>query len=230
MWYRLLLIIFIGLGCSFGSRLGLAPESTGTNESTSSSPVSFSTATPVLALMGQGETSVAGPEQTAATEPSLAARVNGEPILLERYQAHVAQMEQAFNRQESNDNASQMTMTELRQQVLEGLIEQKVIEQQADALGISVSQETVEAEAQRFMAEIGPQAQFETWLADNGLTNAMFLTDLRSQLIASQVFEQVTHNVVEETIEATHRQKQVVFDEWLAQKRAEAVVETYVDP
>lgn len=203
---------------------------TGADESTTASPVSFSTATPVLALSGHDETSGAAPEPTVEIAPPLAARVNGEPILLERYQAHVTQMEQAFNRQDPDGSSNQAAVAELRQQVLEGLIEQKVIEQQAAALGISVSQAAVEAEAQRFMTEFEPHTRFDTWLADNGLTDAMFLIDLRAQLIANRVYEQVTHNVVEETIEATKRQKQAVFDEWLAEKRAEAEVEIYVKP
>ncbi|MCB0164474.1 MAG: SurA N-terminal domain-containing protein [Anaerolineae bacterium] len=206
------------------------PEPTGAGESTNSSPVSFSTTTPMLSLVGQDETQATDTEPTAEPEPALAALVNGEPVLLEHYQARVTQMEQALNRQDPGNGSNQTVMSELRQQVLEGLIEQKVIEQQADALGISVSQETVEAEAQRFIAEFEPRTRFDTWLADNGLTDVMFLTDLRSQLIANQVFEAVTHHVVAETIEATRQQKQAAFDDWLAKKRAEAEVETYVNP
>ena len=208
----------------------MAPESTDEGESAASSLVSFSTATPVLALVGQDGTPAAELEQPAETEPPLAARVNGDPILLESYQSRVAQMEQAFNRQNPNGSSNPATMAELRQQVLEGLIEQTIMEQQADVLGIALSQETVEAEAQRFIAEFEPRSRFDTWLADNGLTSATFLTNLQAQLIANRVFEAVTHDVVEETVEATRQQKQAVFNDWLAQKRAEAEVEIYVNP
>jgi parvulin-like peptidyl-prolyl isomerase len=125
----------------------------------------------------------------------LAARVNDQPIFLAAYEKQVAQFEQAMAAQ-----GSAAPMTQIRRQILEALIDQLLIEQQAATLGVTISDEVVEAEARANIVAQG-EAQFEAWLAANNLTYDEFKRDLRGQLIANQVFAVVTASVPTSTVQ-----------------------------
>lgn len=148
----------------------------------------------------------------------LAARVNGQPILLDTYEKQVTQMVQALQAQgiDLSSEDGQETLTQVRRQILEALIDQKIIEQQAAELGLSISEETVEAEAQGSIAEGQGEVQFAEWLAANNLTYEEFKETLRSQLIANQLFETITGDVPE-TAEQIHLHHIQVADEATAQ-------------
>jgi peptidyl-prolyl cis-trans isomerase C len=131
----------------------------------------------------------------------LAARVNEQPIFLTTYEKQVAQFVRALEAQ-GVDITSEKGRAALRQtqhQVLEGLVDQLIIEQRADHLGISVTEEEVEAKAQESIVQMQSQAEFEAWLANNNLTYQEFIASLRSQLIANRMFERITSNVPETT-------------------------------
>lgn len=149
----------------------------------------------------------------------LAARVNNAPIFLDVYEQQVAQMMQALQAQavDPATEAGQAALDQAKQQVLNALIDQLIIEQQAEALGISISEETLEARVQESIAQGQGQAQFEAWLTANSLTLADFERLLRSELIANQLFERVTGSVSNraEQIRVRHIQ---VADEALARQ------------
>ena len=144
----------------------------------------------------------------------LAARVNNQPVFLDSYEQQVAQLEQALQSRGADlpGKQEQELPARMRQQVLEGLIDQTIIEQQAKALGISLSEETVEVQAQEIISQAQDQVQFEAWLVENGLIYESFKQTLRAQLIANRVFEQVTEDVPD-TAEQIHVWQIFVTDE-----------------
>jgi hypothetical protein len=156
-------------------------------------------------------------------EPGLVARVNNQPIFLEAYEKQVIRFEQTLTAQgiELASQSGQAILVQVRQQVLETLVDQLIIEQQAAKLNVIVMEQTVEAEAQ-IIAQAQSQAQFEAWLAANNLSFEEFKETLRSQLIANQVFETVTSSVFETT------EKERAFNDWLLKQRSVAVIEWYV--
>lgn len=153
----------------------------------------------------------------------IVARVNNQPIFLEAFEKQVTRVEQSllFQGIDLSSESGQQRLAHLRQQVLETLIDQLIIEQQAARLNITVSEQTVEIEAKN-MVQAQNQAQFEAWLAANNLSVAEFRETLHYQLIANQVFERVT-SPVSDTIE-----KERLFNEWLLKQRSAAVIERYV--
>jgi parvulin-like peptidyl-prolyl isomerase len=138
----------------------------------------------------------------------LAARVNGAPIYLDVFEKQVAQTEQALTEQglmlEGQEGQAQLT--QVRQNVLNGLIEQAVIEQAAAAAGITVTGEELESALQESIALGQGQESFEAWLAENNLTLEEFRETQRSQLLASKMIEQVTARVptTAEQVHARH--------------------------
>ena len=127
----------------------------------------------------------------------LAARVNDQPIFLETYEKQISQFEEALKTQgvDTTSDDGQANLSQLREQILEALLEQLIIEQQARNVGILISQAEVEAKAQENIAQLQDQAQFEEWLVKNNLTYQEFLANLESQLVANEMFEYVTRDI-----------------------------------
>lgn len=166
------------------------------------------------------------PEVTDATGPDsfendmpLAARVNDQPIFLETYEKQVAQLEQALKAR-NIDITNQELLTQVRRQVLEVLINRLIIEQQANRLGITITEEAVQTKTQQNI--ISGQVDFETWLATNHLTVTEFQDTLRFQLITTQLFEQVTSDVSDTA------EKEKIFTNWLREQRSTAIIEKFI--
>lgn len=134
----------------------------------------------------------------------LAARVNNEPIFLDSYVKQVGQLQQALTTSDSEPD--QEMLNQIRQQVLNTLIDQTIIEQEAAKAGITISEEMVDTKIQESITQGGGEAQFEEWLTTNNLTTAEFKTQLQSELIANQVFETITGDIPEsaDQIELSH--------------------------
>ncbi len=129
----------------------------------------------------------------------LVARVDNHPLFLTTYKRQLAQFEQVLIAQGTDLSApeGQTTWSQIQHQVLESLLDQLIIEQQAEQLGIIVTDEAVETIAQETIRQIQNHKQFEIWLSDNDLTYQEFIDKLHSQLIANKVFEHVSQNVSE---------------------------------
>ena len=142
-------------------------------------------------------TSQATPLPTTVPGEPLAARVNGQPIYLADYQKQVSEWEAAFISQ--NPNLSQddreAMLAQGRQQVLDVMIEQVLIEQSAAQEGLTVSDQEVEDVIARDVAENGGEEQFNAWLQANNWTAEEYKMRQRSMMIASRMFERVTSNV-----------------------------------
>jgi foldase protein PrsA len=163
-----------------------------------------STPAPTEAGAGPGK---AGAGSTQDDRP-LAARVNGQPIFLDVYQKQVAQTEKALTEQALilEGEEGQAQLAQIRQNVLNGLIEQAIIEQAAAGAGISVTQEELEATVQQSIALGQGQETLDQWLAENDKTMETFRETQRSQLIASKMIEYVTATVptTAEQVHARH--------------------------
>ncbi len=120
--------------------------------------------------------------QSAASDQSLAARVNGVAI-------NRADYERALARSQQNSQAADQTA--LAASVLDMLIEQALIEQAAAAQGIVISDEMLEAEYQSTRALVPDDAAWQTWLAQNQYTDEEFRQSLRAALIAGQVRDRI---------------------------------------
>jgi foldase protein PrsA len=116
----------------------------------------------------------------------------------------VGQLHQALTTDDSEPDQEMLDQT--RQQVLNTLIDQAIIEQEAAKAGITISSEMVDTKIQDSITQGGGEAQFEEWLAANNLTTAEFKEQLRSELIANQVFETITGDIPDtaDQIELSH--------------------------
>lgn len=212
IWYVLickvrftsLLIILFSVGVCNYSSFGNFPI---ISPSVEIEQIATSTPTAGFAQTVATPTAVPNEEETAQEQIAagrsfqdglpLVARVNDEPIFLKTYEKQVTQFEHTLKSQgvDIASDDGQAMFNQIRKQVLDGLLEQAIIEQQAQRLGIIIAQEEVEAKAQENIAQLQDQAQFEAWLATNDLTYQEFLANLQSQLVANEMFEYVTQDV-----------------------------------
>jgi parvulin-like peptidyl-prolyl isomerase len=127
----------------------------------------------------------------------VAARVNGEPILLRDYEKQVTEWETAFIGQsaEMDEAEKQAMLAQGRLQVLDVMIEQALIEQAAAAEGLVVSDAELDQVITRDIQENGGQDKFDAWLEANNWTQQEYRARQRSMMISFMMFERVTRNV-----------------------------------
>ncbi len=151
------------------------------------------------------------PTPTAAPPtPGLAARVNGTPIFLSEFEKRVAAYAQEWARNglDRNTEEGRRRLAELSRQILEGMIEEVLIEQHAAALGIAVSPEEVEAALAQAIRESGGPEAFHQRLAAMGMTEEEFRRNQRAAMLAQKVFERLTADLpaAAEQVHARHIQ------------------------
>jgi len=136
------------------------------------------------------------------------------PIYLAEYQKQVAEWEAAFSSQNVglSEADRQAMIAQGRQQVLQVMIEQVLIEQAAAQAGIVVSDQDVQAAIARDIQENGGQARFDAWLQANNWTAQEYEARQRSMMIASKMFEHVTRDVPTRA-EQVHARHILVADE-----------------
>lgn len=154
----------------------------------------------------QAEPTQALPTATPTPDRPLAARVNGQPIYLVDYERQVAQWQTAVLIPSGIDLTSpegQERLRHDREEILNWMIEQALIEQAASEMGIVITDEDVEAELAQIIAETGGEDAFQARLQQDGLTRQDVLSELRAQLIGAAVIERVT-SAVPTTAEHVH--------------------------
>ena len=188
-------------------------------------PVAQATPEPLYTLPAPQGTLPATPQGAASPAPSpsaVAAVVNGEAIPLDAYEKQVAQFEAALRAQGVDPSTAegQERLREMRQQVLEAMIDQVLIAQGAAALGLSVSEEEVQAYVERSIAEGGGRERFAQWLQANNLTEEEFRENIRAQLLTDALIQHLAASLPQ-TAPQVHLRQILVSDENLARQLRE---------
>lgn len=180
-------------------------------ESTSATPLAENGSSPVpVEVMEDTSLPVAATETPA--EP-LAASVNDQPILLARYEKELERYKQA----QMQLGYSEADLAEDYQAVvLDALIETELIAQAAEANGISVSPEMVQARLAELQELAGGQENFDAWLQTNQMNLQEFEEALTTEMLTEKTVEQITSDVPRE-VEQIHARYLQVDDEALAQ-------------
>lgn len=154
-------------------------------------------------------TQPARPAATAAPVPSaaMAARVNGLEITRARLDQEVARYMAGDPDAPKSDTAEgKVLAAQLRDLVLDGMIEQILIEQEAAKRGIRVTDKDITDEINAIIELQGGQATFHQWLKTSGLTDGDLREIARQELVAANVRDRVTENLPKsaEYVHASH--------------------------
>ncbi len=121
--------------------------------------------------------------------PDAVAIVNDQPIFQEALEKQLRHLQKAM--EASGEKPDPQTLEQIRRQVLEGLIDQVIMEQAAVRLGIKVSPEELEENIRKVIQE-GGEENFKRWLEESELTMEEFREMTRLQLLSLKLFEAVT--------------------------------------
>jgi peptidyl-prolyl cis-trans isomerase C len=130
------------------------------------------------------------PTPTPTPEPPLAARVNGQPILLETYERELARYEQALADLEIDKEPEVY-----REEVLQALIERALIVQASEREGIEITREMVLARIEELREAAGEAGNYEAWLEANQWTEAEFEEALWQEMVTEAMVTAVTADV-----------------------------------
>jgi foldase protein PrsA len=127
----------------------------------------------------------------ATPDPNAAALVNGETIPLATYQNEIDQFVAALKGQGTDleTEQGQATLDQVKRQVLEGMIDQLLIEQGAAARGIEIPDEKIQSLVASSIEQGGGKERFAEWLAANGFTEEDYGNMIRSQLITDALIQ-----------------------------------------
>lgn len=130
-----------------------------------------------------------------ATQPStdhLAARVNGQEITREQLERELGRYLASDPAGPAPDSPDGLALiAQLREEVLDALIEQALIEQEARASNIVVTDQMIDQEIETLVRMRGGRAEFEAWLAANGQTEAEAREMVRQELMAGALRDRV---------------------------------------
>lgn len=137
------------------------------------------------------------PVQSLPSAPDAAAIVNGVPIPLAAYQRQVDQYQAALVQQGMNLNSpdAQAQLTQLRQLLLDNMIDDQLIAQEAAKEGVSVSDADLDAAMQQLIDAAGGQAAFEQTLAASGQTLDDARQLQRTQMLNNLMRDRVLQSV-----------------------------------
>ncbi|MGQ9813674.1 MAG: peptidylprolyl isomerase [Candidatus Roseilinea sp.] len=132
--------------------------------------------------------------QVAAEPPTehLAARVNGQEITREQFERELSRYLAADPANPPPDSSEGLALVaQLKDQVLDALIEQALIEQEAKAQNIVIADGMVEEEIQALIKICGGRDKFEAWLAANRHTEDEAREMARHDLMANALRDRV---------------------------------------
>ncbi len=159
--------------------------------------------TPPTAVVVTGENPPAPATDVPTPEPTeaLAALVNGEPITLAAFQTELRREETRL----AEAGVMPADRSVFERSVLNGLIDQVLIEQAAAVQGLQVTPEELEAELALDVELAGGQAPWEAWLAQNDLTEPEYRDAMMSALLTAKIRDLVIASVPEQVEQAHAR-------------------------
>ncbi len=144
----------------------------------------------------------------------LVARVEGEAITEEQLDAEYKIFEGLYIKQLGKDALLQKgedgrTLEEvIKDQVLEKMIMERLIQSEADKMDISISEEELDKKLDEYIVVTGGEEAFDEFLESNSLEREFFKENLRKELLVNKHKEKFM-----ETIEIKDKDARAFFDE-----------------
>jgi parvulin-like peptidyl-prolyl isomerase len=156
-------------------------------------------------------TPTVSPTPTITPVP-LALTVNGEGITIPEFEAEVARYQKA-----QAALGITVNLETAKKNVSDEFINILLLEQAATAKGYKVDQALLQGRIDGLVAQIGSPGALTAWQTDHGYTDATFRSDLRRQMAAAFMRDQITASVPP-TAEQVHGIQILLYDEAAAQQ------------
>jgi peptidyl-prolyl cis-trans isomerase C len=142
------------------------------------------------------------PFQPSPTPQPLAARVNGEVIALDEFQAELARYQISVGTQ---------LATEDEQRVINDMIDQLLLAQAAAEAGYSVDNTAVQDRMDELVGRLGSDQALVDWMARHGYTEESFRRDLARSIAAAWMRDQIAAGVPE-AVEQVHARQILLYN------------------
>jgi SurA-like N-terminal domain len=157
----------------------------------------------------------------AASSANPAAVVNGESISDADFQARLGSVRRILERQNGSNlfagERGRYLFENLKAEVLDEMVEEKLVDQEARKLGIQVSDQSIQQEVQRIAREIyGSKENFERWVKEVGVQEEELQARVRSHLRGE---------AVKRAKALQGEDPEAAFDTWLNQTRQDSKIE-----
>jgi parvulin-like peptidyl-prolyl isomerase len=127
------------------------------------------------------------PAPPTATPEPLAASVNGEPIRLVDFEQEILRFEAA----KADSGIDLATLGEYRTQVLQALIDRRLLAQGAAERGMVITQDELDHSIESLADELGGIEAMGAWLAATGYTLEGFKSALTEEMLATKMIDQI---------------------------------------
>ena len=159
-------------------------------------PLQMSTVTPppapTLIILPSNTAPVTPEPPTQPPTDHLAARVNGQEITKEQFERELRRYLTADPSGPAPDSPEgQALAAQLKDEVLDALIEQALIEQEAEANDVSVTERQIDQEIEALIEIRGGRAEFDAWLAANSQTEQEAREMVRQELMANVMRDRI---------------------------------------
>lgn len=133
----------------------------------------------------------ATPSPPSPTPEPLAARVDGQPILLADFQAEVARFEAA----QKALGIDLATLGDYKTKVLQGLVDRELLADGARQNGFSLDPAAADAKVNQLASEVGGSTAMGAWLAANGFTLESLKASLAEEILAEDMVQKIADGV-----------------------------------
>jgi peptidyl-prolyl cis-trans isomerase C len=124
--------------------------------------------------------------------------VDGDEVAKSDYDALIEQARKSYKNQKRDfPKAGTPEFQTLKSQAVQFLVQREQFEQQAEKLGVEVTDKQVEARLEQIKKQYfeGDAKKYEQQLKDQGLSDKQVRTDIRAQIVSEKIFENVTKDV-----------------------------------
>ncbi len=135
------------------------------------------------------------PFQPTATPIPLAAKVNGEEITLDQFQAELDRYRKAVGTQLATGEAEQI--------VLDDLVNQLLLAQAAAQSGFVVDEALLQERIDSLVVQLGDRRALQDWMAANGYTEQSFRQDLGRAIASAWMRDQIIAGIPDQ-VEQVH--------------------------
>lgn len=122
--------------------------------------------------------------------------VNGEDILKDELEKRTKQVAAMYQYDLENPD-NQETAELLRDQVLQSIIEEKLLRQDAAAKKIEITKEEIDSEMENIRGQFESEDAYQQFLQERLFTEEELKTFVENQLLLNKIFEEVTKDISE---------------------------------
>jgi parvulin-like peptidyl-prolyl isomerase len=150
----------------------------------------------------------------------LAARVNGEPILMAYFEEELLRFEAA----QTTSGIDLATLGDYQSQVLQALIDRRLLAQGAREIGMEVDEISVDQRLEQLASELGGSEEMGTWLAVNGYSLESFKAALAEEMLATKMIEHIVAQIGD-MVEQVHARHILVATQDMAENLRDQLIE-----